>query len=154
MIRFVTDSCLSANVRDIDSCLVRALVQGNPIETLKDFLPKICQSIERILNNDLGSVILSDEKENIELTWYLTVFEELVQTRGNILVTYKTMIMSVFDHCIHIVNKNSYEIVARAAQNFIRSLTDIYPMDYRLTDENLDESLIDSLPIRVSFFSS
>lgn len=149
MISFVTSSCLSSKVRDIGSCLVRALVKGNPIETLKCFLPKICQSIQIILDNAESSILVADEKENIELTWYLIVFAELVHARGDVLVAYKKMIMSVFDHCIHIVNKSSYEVLANAAKNLLQSLTNIYPIDYRLTTESLDESFIDSLPIRV-----
>ena len=153
MLRFVTGSCLSVKVRGIGSCLLRALIQANPQETLKYFLPKICESIERILNKDDASVIVADEKENIELTWYLTLFAELVDARSDILVNYKTMIISVFDRCIHIVNKSSYEIVACAAKYLLQSLTSIYPIEYRLTVENLGESsLVDFLPIRVSVY--
>jgi len=149
---FVTGTCLSPKVRDIVSCLVRALIKGNPIETLKYFLPKTCESIERILRNSAPTVLLTDHKEDIELNWYLTLFIELVHARGDALLIYKTMIMSVFHQCIHIINKNSYEAVANAAERLLETLTNVYPIDYRLTIENLDEPFVDFLPIRVSFY--
>lgn len=150
MFKFVTGSCLSPKVREFVASLIRALVQANPIETLKYFLPKTCESIERILNTVELSVWASDQKEDIELTWYLTLFAELVDTRGDILLLYKQMIMSVFHRCFHIINKNSYQAVGNAARILLGSLTQIYTIDYRLTRENLNEPFIDFLPIRVS----
>ena len=95
-------------------------------------------------------VILNDDKEDIELTWYLFLFGELLNARGNTLLIYKDMIMSVFHQCIRIMSKKSYEAVAIAARRLLSSLTDVYPIDYRLTMENSDEPFTDFLPIRVS----
>jgi hypothetical protein len=150
MINFVTGVCLSPKVRAIISCLFQALVKGNPIETLKYFLPKTCESIERVLQNSESTISSSSDREDIELTWYLSLFAELVRARGDVLVTYKTMIMPVFHRCIHIINKNSYETIANAAENLLESLSQVYPIDYRLTIENIDEPFVDFLPIRVS----
>jgi len=146
---FVTGVCLSPKVRDIVSCLIQALVKGNPIETLKYFLPKTCESIEKILKNFESTISSSKDHEDIELTWYLSLFAELVRARGDVLVTYKTMIMSVFHQCIHIINKKSYEAVANACTHLLQSLTQVYSIDYRLTVENIDEPFLDFLPIRV-----
>jgi hypothetical protein len=151
MMNFVTGVCLSPKVRDIVSCLIEALVKGNPIETLKYFLPKTCESIKQILKNSESTISSNNDHEDIELTWYLYLFAELVRARGDVLVTYKTMIMSVFHQCIHIINKNSYKAVANAATHLLQSLTQVYPIDYRLTVENIDESFVDFLPIRVSY---
>jgi hypothetical protein len=154
VIDFACGPCLSSKARDIVTCLVLALVKGNPIETLKYFLPKTCESIEKILNNSGSNVLLNDDQEDIELTWYLILLSKLVEARGDALLAYKNMIMSVFHQCIQIVNKNSYKAVANAANSLLESLTQIHPIDYRLTVENLDEPFIDFLPIRVSFSSS
>jgi hypothetical protein len=151
MINFVTGVCLSPKVRAIISCLFQALVKGNPIETLKYFLPKTCESIERVLQNSESTISSSSDREDIELTWYLSLFAELVRARGDVLVTYKTMIMPVFHRCIHIINKNSYEAVAKGAKNLLESLAQVYSIDYRLTVENIDEPFVDFLPIRVSY---
>jgi hypothetical protein len=150
MMHFVGGACLSANVQDIVSGLIRALIMGNPVETLKHFFPKACESIEQILN--VSESLLTDDKGNIELDWYLILFSELVRARGDALVMYKTMIMSVFHQCIHIINKKSYDNVAYAARLLLESLSQIYPTDYRLTVENIDEPFIDFLPIRVNYF--
>ena len=152
MMNFVSGVCLSPKVRTIVSCLIRALVKGNPLETLKYFLPKTCESIEKLLNNSESYMLLTDHKEDIELTWYLSIFAELVCARGDALIIYKTMIMSVFHQSIHIINKNTYEYVAKAVTNFLQSLSQVYAIEYRLTVENIDESFSDFLPIRVSFF--
>jgi hypothetical protein len=83
----------------------------------------------------------------------LVLFAELVRARGDALLIYKRMIISVFHQCIHIVNKSSYEAIANAGKYLLESLTHIYPMDHRLTVENIDESFVDFLPIRVSLSS-
>ncbi len=83
----------------------------------------------------------------------MVLFAELVRARGDALLIYKRMIMSVFHQCIHIINKSSYEAIANAAQNLLKSLTHIHPIDYRLTVENMDEPFVDFLPIRVNFSS-
>ncbi len=105
---------------------------------------------ERIMNNAESSVFLADDKEDIELTWYLMLFAELVYTRGDVLLIYKKMIMSIFHRCIRIINKNSCKVLARTMKNLLESLTHVYPLDSRLTTENLDQPLSDFLPIRVS----
>jgi hypothetical protein len=151
MMNFITGVCLSPKVRDIVSCLIQALVKGNPIETLKYFLPKTCESIEKILKDSESTISSSKDHEDIELTWYLSLFSELVRARGDVLVTYKTMIMSVFHQCIHIINKNSYKAVANACTHLLQSLTQVYSIDYRLTVENIGEPFVDFLPIRVKY---
>jgi hypothetical protein len=148
MMDFLSGTCLSPKVRDIVSALIRALVMGNPIETLKYFLPKTCETIGKLLKN----IDLTDDKEDIELIWYLILFSELVRARGDTLLIYQKMIMSVFHQCIGIINKKSYETIATAAEHLLQSLSHVYSIDSRLTTvENIDEPFIDFLPIRVSF---
>ncbi|CAF3608950.1 unnamed protein product [Rotaria sp. Silwood1] len=148
VIDFVSGVCLSSRARDIASGLVQALVKGNPVETLKYLMPRTCESIENILNHSESTILLTDYKGDIELTWYLILFAELVHARGDALMIYKPMIMSVFRQCIHFINKNSYETIAHAVEHLLESLTHVYPIDYRLTVENIDEPFVDFLPIR------
>ena len=51
-----------------------------------------------------------------------------------------------------IFNKDAYETIANAANYLLISLLHVYPIDYRLTIENINEPFIDSLPIRVGCF--
>lgn len=134
MMLFVTGVYLSTKIRPIVSCLMSALVKGNPIETLKYFLPKTCEAIQKITPNE--------EKEDIELTWYLSLFVQLVHARGDVLINYKTIIISVFHHLIHITDKNTYKTVANAVEHLLQSLCSVYAIDQRLT-------VNDDLPIRV-----
>ncbi|CAF5080692.1 unnamed protein product, partial [Rotaria sp. Silwood1] len=119
-----------------------------PIETLKCFLPKTCESIESIMNHADTSGLLIDHKGDIELNWYLILFAEFLRARGDTLLIYKQMIMSVFHRCIYLIHKDSYEAVASAAKHLLKSLSHVYPMEYQLTVENLDEPFINFLPIR------
>jgi hypothetical protein len=54
--------------------------------------------------------------------------------------------MSIFPQSIQIINKNSYEAIAKAAKNLLESLSQVYSFNYRLT---IDEPFVDFLPIRV-----
>ncbi|CAF4684970.1 unnamed protein product [Rotaria sp. Silwood1] len=56
-------------------------------------------------------------------------------------------------HTRNDLNEDSYEAIAKAIQNLLRSLLNIYPMNYRLTREQLDEPFIDFLPIRICVLS-
>ncbi|CAF4627446.1 unnamed protein product, partial [Rotaria socialis] len=58
------------------------------------------------------------------------------------------MILSVFHRCIHIIHKESYEAVANAAKNLLKTLSYVYPLEYRLTVEIIEEPFTDFLPIR------
>jgi hypothetical protein len=73
-----------------------------------------------------------------------------MSARGDTLIIYKSMILSVFQQCIHVVHKDSYEAMGKAAKNLLKSLSYVYPIDYRLTVENIEEPFLEFLPIRVS----
>jgi hypothetical protein len=143
-------SCLSPKVRTLASSLIQGLIQGNPSDTLSCFMPKICSAIEQIRSTVSFAASRSDDKEDSELNWYLNTFVELVLARGDTLVIYQKSILTVFHQCIGMMNERSYALMASAARNLLRSLTQIYPSDYRLTLENLDEPFTASLPIRVN----
>jgi hypothetical protein len=146
IVDFLGRTCLSSNVRQLVGGLVRAIVNGNPVETLKYLLPKTCESIETLINK---SERLEHDKGDIELSWHLNIFSELLHARGDTLLTYKQTIMSVFHRCVHFIHQDTYKIVASSTKHFLQSLSQIYPIDYRFTVENLDEPFVDFLPIRV-----
>ncbi|CAF3935100.1 unnamed protein product [Rotaria sordida] len=147
IIKFLTGSLFSSKVRKFVAGLVRVIIKVNPIEILKYLLPQTCEHIENIMNNS-QTAILMDHKGDIELTWHLVLFSELVRARGDALLIYKQMIMSVFHQCIRIVHKDSYEAIAKAAKHLLKSLSDLYSIDDQLSLENMDESFVDCLPIR------
>jgi hypothetical protein len=145
---FLATYTYSSKVSQLLTGLVQAILKSNPIETLKYLLPQTCERIEKILNQS-EMLVLADHKGDSELTWCLILFSELVCARGDTLIIYKSMILSVFHRCIHIIHKNSYEAMAKAARNLLKSLSYVYPIDYRLTVENIEEPFIEFLPIRV-----
>jgi len=128
LLNLTDNPSLSTEVRDIVTSLIESIVRANPNETLKYFLPKIRQSVDENRTN----------LENTEFTWYLAIFSKLVSARGEILINYKTDIFYIFDQCLPIENKKSYEILSSAAKCFLQSLTQIYPIEYKLTNEDLE----------------
>ncbi|CAF2908164.1 unnamed protein product, partial [Rotaria sp. Silwood2] len=144
---FLAASSFSPKISKLLNGLVRAILKGNPEETLKYLLPHTCERIEKILNHS-ETTILTDHKGDTELTWCLILFSELTRARGDALLIYKPMILSVFHRCVRIIHKESYEAVANAAKNLLKSLSYVYPIEYRLTVENIEEPFTDFLPIR------
>ena len=145
---FLATSSFSPTISRFLTGLVQAILKSNPNETLKALLPQTCERIERILQQS-DSTVLTDHKGDAELTWCLILFSELVRTRGDILMNYKSMILSTFHRCIHVVHKGSYEAIGKAAKYLLKSLSYVYPIDYRLTVENIEAPFTDFLPIRV-----
>ncbi|CAF1171345.1 unnamed protein product [Rotaria sordida] len=144
---FIAGSIFLPKVRQLVAGLVRAIVKCYPIEILETLLPQTCESIEMILHKS-EITLLNDHDGDLELTWYLFLLAELVQARGDTLLIYQQMIKSVFHLCIRILHKDSYEAIGRAIKNLLQSLLNVYPMNYRFTGENLEESFVDFLPIR------
>lgn len=128
--------------------LVQAMIKSRPKETLKYLLPQTSERIEKILQQSDAS-ILTDHKGDTELTWCLILFAELMSARGDTLIQYKSMILNIFHQCIHIVHKDSYEAMGKAAKNLLKALSYVYPVDRRLTTENIEEPFVEFLPIRV-----
>lgn len=153
MIGLTSIPYLSINGRETVSSIVVALVKAHPNETLEDFFPKTFQSIENLLKNLLqfANDSLKSEEEDRELMWYLTIFSKLVCARGDVLLLYKDKIISIFEQSIKIVNQNVFKVLSKAGRNCVQSLSEISPINYRLTNENLNQSLEHFLPIRVSF---
>ncbi|CAF1622524.1 unnamed protein product, partial [Adineta ricciae] len=144
---FIAVSSFSPKTGKFVNGLVRAILTGKPEETLKSLLPQTCERITKIIQQS-DSLVLTDHKGDAELTWCLTLFSELLRARGDTLLVYKPVILSVFHQCIHIIHKESYEALANAARNLIKSLAYTHPIDYRLTVENIEEPFTDFLPIR------
>ncbi|CAF0870123.1 unnamed protein product, partial [Didymodactylos carnosus] len=147
VMNFIAGSFYTPKVGKLVTGLVRALLRGNAFETLKHILPQTCERITQIMNN-IETTILTDHKGDTELTWCLILFSELLRARGDALMKYKQMIMQIFYRCICIIHKDSYEAIANAARNLLKSLTYMYSIDYRLTVENIDEPFTHFLPIR------
>lgn len=77
---------------------------------------------------------------------------KLVSVRGDALIPYKSRILFVFRQCVRIIHKESYEDLANTAKNLLKSLSYVYPIECRLSVENIEEPFTDFLPIRVSLF--
>ena len=99
----------------------------------------------------MKTTISTDYQGDAELTWYLILFSELLRVRGDSLIVYKPMIFSIFQRSVRVIHRESYGAVADAAQYLLRSLSYVYPIEYRLTMQSINEPFNNFLPIRVSF---
>ncbi|CAF3528854.1 unnamed protein product, partial [Rotaria sp. Silwood2] len=140
-------SIFSRKVQQFAASFVRVMVKAKPIEILKSLLPQTCEHIKNIVNQSQMNILM-DHTGDIELTWYLTLVRELVHARYGTLLIYKDIIMSVFRQCIRIIHRHSYETIARAAKYLLQSLTQLHAIYHLLSDENIDESFADFVPIR------
>ncbi|CAF4197699.1 unnamed protein product [Rotaria sp. Silwood2] len=147
IINYLATYSFSLKTNKLLTGLIQAILKSNPVETLKYLLLQTYERIEKILNQS-DMFILNDHKGDPELTWCLILFSELVGAHGDTLIIYKSMILSIFHRCIHIIHKDSYKAMAKAAKNLLKSLSYVYPIDYRLTVENITEPFTDFLPIR------
>ncbi|CAF3253224.1 unnamed protein product [Rotaria sp. Silwood2] len=147
IINYLATYSFSLRTSKLLTGLIQAILKSNPVETLKYLLLQTYERIEKILNQS-DMFILNDHKGDPELTWCLILFSELVGAHGDTLIIYKSMILSIFHRCIHIIHKDSYKAMAKAAKNLLKSLSYVYPIDYRLTVENITEPFTDFLPIR------
>lgn len=152
MVRLTSVPYLSINGRETVASMIGALVATHPIEILEDFFPKTFQSIENLLKNisQFESDSLRTEEEDRELIWYLTILSKLLWARGDVLLLYKEKILVLFEQSIKIINQNVYKVLSKAVKSCIQSLCAISTRNYRLTNENLDQSFEQFLPIRVS----
>lgn len=145
----VSSTSFSFHAHRLLTSLVQAVLKTNPQETLKYLLPKIFERVESIFQQS-ESTIYIDHQGDPELTWSLAIFSELVRARGDSLLPYKSMILSIFKRTIRLIKKDYYETLSTAARYLLKSLSYVYPIDYRLTVENIEEPFTDFLPIRVS----
>ncbi|CAF3689421.1 unnamed protein product, partial [Rotaria sp. Silwood1] len=101
------------------------------------FLDRIFQMIN-ILSTDFSDAVNINEKYT---------------DNDNLQVKLTSIMTSILRQCSSNIFRDSYEAIAKAIQNLLRSLLNIYPMNYRLTREQLDEPFIDFLPIRICVLS-
>ncbi|CAM2708912.1 unnamed protein product [Rotaria socialis] len=144
---FISGSIFLPSVRLVVGRLIRPIVKWYPVDILKCLLPQTCESIKNILNKtDISQI--NNLNGDLELNWYLILFAELVQARGDTLLIYQENIKSVFHRCIRILHKDSYQATASAIKSLLLSLLNIYSIGRWLTRENEDDSFANFLPIR------
>jgi len=151
VVGFLSNSCLPSKVKKLVAGLISAIIVRDPEQTLKSLLPRTCETINRMMDEFGYMASLTDHKGDKELHWTLILFSELLRARGDTLLVYKPMIVSIFHRCKHIIHKGSYQALAMAAEYLLKSLTHMYLIDSAppTTSEMTNGSHEDVLPIRV-----
>jgi hypothetical protein len=117
------------------------------------FFDYVYQNLSKIKSTKHYDDFLTTERGDIEVTWNLQLFAELMNTNGEILSSYMKRIEEIIDWYRPTIHKESYIYLCNASRNVVTSLTNIYPREmcsvtYDLTFDNENDFFKDHLPIR------
>ncbi|XP_056636067.1 proteasome activator complex subunit 4-like [Diorhabda sublineata] len=117
----------------------------NPKETLKQFLPYLCERIEELLNENPN--ILKEEHIDDELLYNLLMLSELVDGRSEIL-NYMEPLTRILDKTLHMTCQSASQLSARMLELMMSSLTNIQPTEARSCSIDYSTPVKDFLAIR------
>ncbi|KAJ9582853.1 hypothetical protein L9F63_022812, partial [Diploptera punctata] len=148
---FVTSRILETKVAGhFMATMVRSFAKVNPEETLRMFLPHLCEEILSLVEND---DVLKEEILDNELLYNLLLLSELVECRGNALLPYIPTLTKVLDRTLHLTCREGYLSASCTLRHILTSFTSITSVDYRSVARTFDEHVKDYLPIRMELVS-
>ncbi|KAM4716279.1 proteasome activator complex subunit 4B-like [Anableps anableps] len=134
----IFETCVSGRMV-ADMC--RAAAKCHPAESLRLFVPHCCSIISLITDN----VELQNEDElDKELLWNLQLLSEVIRVDGEQLLKYQGELERILRVCVHLRCKRAYTLACSLLEHTLRSLSLIYPTEYRSTSGGFDTDL----PIR------
>lgn len=129
--------------------MVAIICQGftkvNPKETLKLFIPHLCDIIERLMNENPN--IEKEEHLDDELLYNLQILSELVDARTELL-NYSERLMNILDRTLHMNSLSGSQMAARMLEVMMTSLTYVLPTEYRSCSTPYNTPVKDFLSIR------
>ncbi|XP_047183780.1 proteasome activator complex subunit 4B-like isoform X2 [Scophthalmus maximus] len=134
----IFETCVSGRMV-ADVC--RAAAKCHPAESLRLFVPHCCSVIFHITDNEeLQSEIELDK----ELLWNLQLLSEVTRVDGEQLLKYQGDLERILCVCVRLRCKRAYALACSLLEHTLRSLSLIYPTEYRSTSGGFDTDL----PIR------
>uniref|UniRef100_A0A7N6FAQ8 Proteasome activator Blm10 mid region domain-containing protein n=1 Tax=Anabas testudineus TaxID=64144 RepID=A0A7N6FAQ8_ANATE len=127
----IFETCVSGRMV-ADMC--RATAKCHPADSLRLFVPHCCSIIFRITDNDLDK----------ELLWNLQLLSEVTRVDGEQLLKYQGDLERILCVCVRLRCKRAYTLACSLLEHTLRSLSLIYPTEYRSTSGGFDTDL----PIR------
>uniref|UniRef100_A0AAQ5YXD1 Proteasome activator Blm10 mid region domain-containing protein n=1 Tax=Amphiprion ocellaris TaxID=80972 RepID=A0AAQ5YXD1_AMPOC len=127
----IFETCVSGRMV-ADMC--RAAAKCHPAESLRLFVPHCCSVIFHITDNELDK----------ELLWNLQLLSEVTRVDGEQLLKYQGDLERILCVCVRLRCKRAYTLACNLLEHTLRSLSLIYPTEYRSTSGDFDSDL----PIR------
>uniref|UniRef100_H3CC65 Proteasome activator complex subunit 4 C-terminal domain-containing protein n=1 Tax=Tetraodon nigroviridis TaxID=99883 RepID=H3CC65_TETNG len=123
------ETCVSGRLV-ADVC--RAAAKCHPAEALRLFVPHCCSVISRITHSSMGSFRVR-RKLDKELLWNLQLLSEVTRVDGEQLLKYRGELERVLSVCVRLRCKRAYALACSLLEHLLRSLSHIYPTEYRST---------------------
>ncbi|XP_057375631.1 proteasome activator complex subunit 4-like [Daphnia carinata] len=125
--------------------IVGSVAKVNTAKVLQTFLPSLLKSLESTLASD---DILVEERQEDELMFNLLLLSELMRCPGTFLLPFADQLIRVLDRALMLKAREAYLSSGTVLTNLLKSLTTIYPTDFRSVAEGYDRALSEYLPIR------
>uniref|UniRef100_A0A672JGF3 Proteasome activator subunit 4b n=1 Tax=Salarias fasciatus TaxID=181472 RepID=A0A672JGF3_SALFA len=134
----IFETCVSGRMV-ADMC--RAAAKCHPAESLRLFVPHCCSVILHITDNEEQQ---SEDELDKELLWNLQLLSEVTRVDGEQLLKYRGDLERILCVCVRLRCKRAYTLACSLLEHTLRSLSLIYPTEYRSTSGGFDTDL----PIR------
>ncbi|KAM9336338.1 proteasome activator complex subunit 4B-like [Symphorus nematophorus] len=134
----IFETCVSGRMV-ADMC--RAAAKCHPAESLRLFVPHCCSVIFHITDNQ---ELLGEDELDKELLWNLQLLSEVTRVDGEQLLKYQGDLERILCVCVRLRCKRAYTLACNLLEHTLRSLSLIYPTEYRSTSGGFDADL----PIR------
>ncbi|XP_072396223.1 proteasome activator complex subunit 4-like [Diabrotica undecimpunctata] len=143
---FVTSKIMEVHVSGkMLAICCHCFAKVNPKETLKLFLPYLCDRIEELLSENPN--IVKEEHIDDELLYNLLMLSELVDGRSEIL-NYLDKLTNILDKTLHMTCQSASQLSARMLELMMSSLTNIQPTEIRSSAVDYSTPIKDFLSIR------
>lgn len=134
----IFETCVSGRMV-ADMC--RAAAKCHPAESLRLFVPHCCSVIFDITNNE---ELQGEDELDKELLWNLQLLSEVTRVDGEQLLKYRGELERILGACVRLRCKRAYTLACSLLEHTLRSLSLIYPTEYRSTPGGFHSDL----PIR------
>lgn len=122
----------------IVSSMVGKAARVAPEETCAKFVPHFTSLIINLTSSD---DLINDEKVDDELLFALQALSEIVKCRGDVLIKYKEVLLTVLDRTLLMNSRKGYVLSHSLYGNVVRQLTTIYLIDLKCTDVDFNSAL-------------
>ncbi|XP_068439481.1 proteasome activator complex subunit 4B-like [Clinocottus analis] len=134
----IFETCVSGRMV-ADMC--RAAAKCHPAESLRLFVPHCCGVIFQMTDNE---ELQSEVELDKELLWNLQLLSEVTRVDGEQLLKYRGDLERIVCVCVRLRCKRAYTLACNLLEHTLRSLSLIYPTEYRSTSGGFHTDL----PIR------
>ncbi|XP_018576290.1 proteasome activator complex subunit 4 [Anoplophora glabripennis] len=146
MYNFVTNKIMEVQVSGkMLAVCCHCFARVNPKETLKLFIPYLCDTIEQLLNENPN--IAKEEHIGDEFLYNLLILSELTDGRSE-LIHYMDRLTKVLDKTLHMACLSASQLASRMLDIIMASLTSIQPTEVRSSSFDYSTHVKDFLPVR------